>query len=148
MKASADCLRLIREFEGFRAKPYLCPAGVPTIGLGSTRYEDGRPVTLKDAPIDEARAAAIVMATLAKEYEPAVARYVQVPLNQRQFDALVDFAYNAGAQNLRTSTLLKKLNAGDYAGAGAEFGKWVMAGGKALPGLVRRREAERKLFLS
>jgi lysozyme len=147
MKASADCLRLIKDFEGFRAKPYLCPAGIPTIGYGSTRYEDGRAVTLKDTPIDEARAGQIVLSTLAKEYEPAVARYVQVQLTQGQYDALVDFAYNAGAQNLRTSTLLRKLNAGDVQGAAKEFDRWVNGGGRVLPGLVRRRKAEQELFL-
>jgi GH24 family phage-related lysozyme (muramidase) len=88
----------------------------------------------------------IMRATLTT-YEDAVKRYVSVNLTQGQFDALVDFAYNVGDQSLCTSTLLKKLNAGDYSGASAEFGKWVNGGGKKLPGLVRRREAERRLFL-
>lgn len=148
MNVSEKCLALIREFEGFRSKPYLCPAGVPTIGYGSTRYEDGTPVTLKDEPIDQARANAIMRTTLAREYEPAVQRYVKVPLTQGQYDALVDFAYNAGAKNLLQSTLLKKLNAKNYAGASKEFEKWVYGGGKVLPGLVRRRKAEQALFLS
>lgn len=148
MNVSEKCLALIREFEGFRSKPYLCPAGVPTIGYGSTRYEDGTHVTLKDEPIDQARANAIMRTTLAREYEPAVQRYVKVPLTQGQYDALVDFAYNAGAKNLLQSTLLKKLNAKNYAGASKEFEKWVYGGGKVLPGLVRRRKAEQALFLS
>ena len=148
MNVSEKCLALIREFEGFRSKPYLCPAGVPTIGYGSTRYEDGTPVTLNDDPIDQARANAIMRTTLAREYEPAVQRYVKVPLTQGQYDALVDFAYNAGAKNLLQSTLLKKLNAKNYAGASKEFEKWVYGGGKVLPGLVRRRKAEQALFLS
>ena len=148
MKASDRCIGLIETSEGFSAKPYKCPAGVWTIGLGSTRYEDGTPVKPTDPPITLDRSRQIVAATLASEYEPAVQRYVQVPLTQGQYDALVDFAYNAGAQNLRTSTLLKKLNAGDYSGASAEFSKWVNGGGKKLPGLVKRREAERQLFLS
>lgn len=148
MNVSEKCLALIREFEGFRSKPYLCPAGVPTIGYGSTRYEDGTPVTLKDEPIDQARANAIMRATLSREYEPAVRRYVQVPLTQGQYDALVDFAYNAGAKNLLQSTLLKKVNAKNYAGASKEFEKWVYGGGKVLPGLVRRRKAEQALFMS
>lgn len=148
MRASDRCLGIIREFEGFSAKPYRCPAGIPTIGFGSTRYEDGTPVKLTDAAIDKERAEAIMRATLAREYEPAVQRYVTVELTQGQYDALVDFAYNAGPQNLRTSTLLKRINAGDYAGAANEFGKWVYGGGKVLPGLVRRREAEKRLFLS
>lgn len=146
MKASAECLALIKSFEGFSAKPYRCPAGIPTIGYGSTRYADGRPVSLNDSPITEQQADEIMQATLTT-YEDAVNRYVSVSLNQWQFDALVDFAYNAGAQNLRTSTLLRKVNAGDFIGAAAEFGKWVNGGGKKLPGLVRRREAERVLFV-
>jgi lysozyme len=72
---------------------------------------------------------------------------VHVPLTQNQFDALVSFVFNLGVGNFRTSTLLKKLNAGDNDGAAQEFGRWIHAGGKALPGLVRRREAERALFL-
>lgn len=146
MDASSKCMDLIKQFEGFSAKPYLCPAGIPTIGYGSTRYADGTPVKLSDAPITEVAAEALVMATLNTEYVAAVNRYVQVPVNQNQFDALVDFCYNAGAKNLQSSTLLRLLNSGDYDGAANEFGKWVMGGGKKLPGLVRRREAEKQLF--
>jgi lysozyme len=125
--------------------PYLCPAGIPTIGYGSTRYADGRPVKLGDPPISQAQADAIMRATLG-EYEAAVTRYVTATINQNQFDALVDFAYNAGAQNLRTSTLLKMLNAGNVAGAKAQFSRWVYGGGKPLTGLVKRRAAEAALF--
>lgn len=146
MKPSEACLNIIRACEGFSSKPYICPAGVPTIGYGSTRYEDGTKVTMSDAPITQDRANAIMLATLQSEYAPAVDRYVKVPLTQGQYDALVDFAYNAGAQNLRNSTLLRKLNTGDYPGAAAEFGKWVYGGGKELPGLVKRRAMERALF--
>lgn len=146
MKASSDCLDLIEHFEGYSAKPYLCPAGVWTIGLGSTRYPDGRRVAPGDAAITIERARDMVCATLATEYEPAVNRYVQVPLAQHEFDALVDFAYNCGTQNLRNSTLLKLLNQGKRMEASMEFAKWVRAGDKILPGLVRRRAAETKLF--
>jgi lysozyme len=145
VKASVNVVKLIKLSEGFKAKPYLCPAGVPTIGYGSTRYPDGRVVTLQDAAISEETASAMVLATLS-EYENAVNRYVTVPLNQNQYDSLVDFAYNAGATNLRTSTLLKKLNLGDYIGAALEFGKWIYGGGKRLAGLVTRRAAEKNLF--
>lgn len=146
MKAGKDCLDLIEHFEGFSAKPYLCPAGVWTIGLGSTRYPDGRRVASGDAAVTLKQARDMVSATLAGEYEPAVNRYVQVPLQQPEFDALVDFAYNCGAQNLRNSTLLRLLNQGNRAEALLEFAKWVRAGGKVLPGLVRRRKAETELF--
>ncbi|CAB4152274.1 COG3772 Phage-related lysozyme (muraminidase) [uncultured Caudovirales phage] len=145
MKASKNCLELIKSSEGFSAKPYLCPAGIPTIGYGSTRYANGFAVSLKDTPITEQVAGDIMLATL-QTYEDAVTRYVTAPLNQNQFDALVDFAYNAGAQNLRTSTLVRKLNAGDYKGAAAEFPRWNMGGGKILTGLVTRRAKERALF--
>lgn len=145
MKVSDNCLELIRMSESFKAHPYLCPAKVPTIGYGSTRYADGRAIKLSDPPITEAQANGILFATLG-EYEGAVTRYVTVPLNQNQFDALVDFAYNAGAQNLRTSTLLKLLNQGKYDQAADEFGKWVYGGGKKLGGLVKRRGLERELF--
>ena len=147
MKASSKCIAMIKLFEGFSSTPYLCPAGVVTIGYGSTRDTDGKPITMKHPAITEAEAASLIRATLV-EYENAVNRYVKVVLNQNQFDALVDFAYNAGAKNLLTSTLLKKLNAGDYEGASKEFGKWIYGGGKKLNGLIRRREAERQLFIS
>jgi GH24 family phage-related lysozyme (muramidase) len=145
MKASEKCLELIRRFEGFRSKAYRCPAGVWTIGYGSTRYADGTRVHQSDPPITEAQADDIMRATLG-EYERAVDRYVSVFVNQNEFDALVDFAYNAGAKNLLNSTLLKKLNAGDRKGAAKEFERWVYADGQILGGLVRRRMAERVLF--
>ncbi|NTU59272.1 MAG: lysozyme [Chlorobiaceae bacterium] len=145
MQVSEGCLNLIRKSEGFRAKPYRCPAGIPTIGYGSTRYADGRAVKLTDSPITQEQADDIMRATLG-EYEAAVTRYVTVEINQNQFDALVDFAYNAGAQNLKNSTLLKLLNKGQYENAAIEFGKWVYGGGKKLGGLVTRRGLERELF--
>lgn len=145
MKASQNCLAIIQEFEGFSAKPYLCPAKVPTIGYGSTRYADGTKVTLNDAPISKEQGDQLLLDTLG-QYEDAVGRLAHVPLNQNQFDALVDFAYNCGVGNLEKSTLLKLLNAGDYKGAAVQFGVWVRGGGVELPGLVRRRAAERKLF--
>jgi lysozyme len=145
MQVSDNCLSIIREFEGFKSKPYLCPAGVPTIGYGSTRYADGTPVKLTDPEITREKADEIMRTTL-KEYEAAVNRYVTVGINQNQFDALVDFAYNAGAQSLRKSTLLKNLNKGNFAKAASEFDKWVFGGGKKLAGLVRRRSVERALF--
>ena len=145
MTASESCLELIRQYEGFRSAPYLCPAGVWTIGYGSTRYADGRAVQSTDPKITQAQADEIMRATL-KQYEDAVNRYVQVPISQNQYDSLVDFAYNAGAKNLLNSTLLRKLNLKDYAGAALEFSKWVFGGGSVLPGLVKRRAAEKELF--
>lgn len=146
MKTSDNGLALIKEFEGFSAKPYRCQAGVPTIGYGATYYPDGRRVTMQDRPVTEADATAMLRSMLAS-YEAGVSRYVQVPLTQGQFDALVSFAYNVGLSALKDSTLLRLVNARDYAGAAAQFARWNRAGGKVLPGLTRRREAERVMFL-
>ena len=145
MKVSKACIDLIKVSESFKAFPYRCPAGVPTIGYGSTRYTDGTKVKMTDPAISEPQAVDLMLANL-DEYEAAVRRYVTVPLTQGQYDALVDFAYNAGAQNLRTSTLLRLLNAGDYAGATNQFKRWIYADGKKLNGLVTRRAAEAALF--
>jgi len=146
MRSSANAIKLIEESETFESHPYLCPAGIPTIGYGTTIYENGAHVKLTDHPITQERAVAIMFHQLV-DYENAVNRYVKVPLTQNQFDALVDFAYNAGTGNLQKSTLLKKLNSGDYEGASKEFDKWVYGGGKKLGGLVTRRAAEKALFL-
>lgn len=146
MKTSDKGLELIKTFEGFRARPYRCPAGVPTIGYGATYYPDGRRVTMQDKPVSEADATAMLRSMLTS-YEAGVSRYVQVPVTQGQFDALVSFAYNLGLSALKDSTLLRLLNARDYAGAAAQFGRWNRSGGKVLPGLTRRREAERVMFL-
>ena len=146
MQASINCLNIIKKFEGLSLKPYLDVVNVPTIGYGSTHYENGIAVTLKDPSITKDRAISLMINTLAN-YVSAVNRMVQVPLNQNQFDALVDFAYNLGIGALQTSTLLRLLNAHDFNGASGEFGKWVHGGGEIQPGLVTRRELERKLFL-
>lgn len=145
MKTSPIGLSLIKESEGLRLKPYLCPAGVPTIGYGNTFYEDGTKVTMKDKAITPERAHTLLLLIAAK-FEKEVNAMVKVELTQGQFDALVDFAFNLGSGNLKSSTLLKKLNAGDYAGAANEFSKWVNSGGKPLPGLVTRRAKEKALF--
>lgn len=146
MKASSSCIELIKQFEGFRSKPYLCPAGVATIGYGSTYYADGSKVKIKDDSITEEEAVELLYTTIS-QYVDAVNKYVTVDINQNQFDALVDFAYNAGVGALQKSTLLKKVNAKDFVGAASEFGRWVKAGGKVLNGLVRRREKEKELFV-
>jgi lysozyme len=118
---------------------------VPTIGWGTITYEDGRKVAQGDL-INQARADELLAWELGVKAE-AVRRLVNVPLNSDQFAALVSFAYNVGPGNLGRSTLLKKLNAGDYAGAADEFPKWNRAAGKVLRGLTRRRNSERNLFL-
>jgi lysozyme len=140
MTPSPRCVELVKHFEGFRAKPYRCPAGVPTIGYGHTEG-----VSLSDPPITREPAAALLEGDLAV-FAAGVARLLTVPVAQNQFDALVSFAYNVGLGNLQRSTLLKMVNSGDLASAAREFAKWTKAKGVELPGLVRRRAAERALF--
>ena len=147
-KIGSKGLELIKQFEGFSSKPYLCPAGVPTIGYGSTRYADGRKVSMSDNPINEAGATSLLANTLG-QYEQAVDAYCVDTINQNQFDALVSFAYNLGNGNLKSSTLLKKVNANpNDPSIKDEFLKWNKAAGKVLSGLTKRREAERDLYFS
>ena len=145
-KASNNLIELIKKFEGFSNISYLCPANVATIGYGSTRYANGLKVTLKDNPITELQAIELLKNTL-KQYEQAVDSYCVDSINQNQFDALVDFAYNCGNGNLKSSTLLKKVNANpNDITIGLEFAKWNKGGGKILNGLVKRRAAESELY--
>ncbi|WES88792.1 lysozyme [Dickeya fangzhongdai] len=146
MQISNNGIALIKEFEGCRLSAYQDSVGVWTIGYGWTQAVDGKPVC-RGMQIDIATAERLLRCGVV-QYEQAVNQLAKVRLTQNQFDALVSFAYNLGTRSLSTSTLLKKLNAGDVAGAAAEFLKWDRAGGKVLPGLTRRRTAERELFLS
>ncbi len=136
---------LISGFEGTRFKAYDDGVGVWTIGTGTTVYPNGAKVKQGDTCTPE-QAKAYFKHDLAK-FEKTVNESVTVPLNQNQFDALVSLTYNIGSGAFNNSTLLKKLNKGDYQGAADQFLAWKKAGGKVLPGLVRRREAERALFL-
>jgi lysozyme len=138
-------VELIKEFEGLRLRAYLCPAGVATIGYGTTVYPTGYKVQMGDQCTAE-QAEEYLRSDL-RDFERDVERMVLVPLNTNQFAALVSFAYNLGAEALRKSTLLRLLNAHNYAGAADQFARWTYAAGKQLPGLVRRRAAERALFL-
>lgn len=143
---SKQGLDLIKRFEGFRNKPYLCSAGVPTIGYGSTFYLDKRKVSLQDPPISEEEATKL-LELVANDFAAKVIQMCSVELSQNELDALTSFAYNVGVDALKKSTLLKKLNAGDRKGAGEQFLVWNKAVGKVLPGLAKRREAERELFM-
>jgi lysozyme len=141
-------LDLIKSFEGLYLKPYLCPANVPTIGYGNTFYENGNKVTLKDPIITEARAIELLMFELGM-YEQKVDSYCIDTINQNQFDALVSFCYNVGPGNLKSSTLLKKVNVNpNDPTIKDEFLKWNKGGGKVLAGLTRRRNAEANLYFS
>ena len=145
MKTSSNGTALIREFEGFVASAYLGPAKVWTIGIGTTVYPNGTKVKKGDKCTQE-QALEYLQHDL-KSFEKTVNDSVKVPLSQNQFDALVSLSYNIGSGAFKNSTLLKKLNAKDYAGAADQFLVWNKGGGKVLKGLVRRRDAERALFL-
>ncbi|WP_288791147.1 lysozyme [uncultured Enterobacter sp.] len=146
MQTSEKGIALIKQFEGCKLTAYQDSVGVWTIGYGWTQPVDGKPIragmTIKQETAERLLKTGLV------SYESDVSRLVKVGLTQGQFDALMSFTYNLGARSLSTSTLLRKLNAGDYAGAADEFLRWNKAGGKVLNGLTRRREAERALFLS
>jgi lysozyme len=146
MITNAAGLSLIRQAEGLRLRAYLCPAGVWTIGIGTTVYPDGRKVQRGDKCTEQQ--ADRYLAHDLQEFERAVAAMVTVPLTGNQFASLVSLAYNVGIGALRGSTLLRLLNAGDYAGAANQFPRWNRGGGRVLPGLVKRRAAERDLFLT
>lgn len=140
MKTSQEGLDLIKKFEGCRLTAYKCPSGVWTIGYGHTKgVKRGHRITLEDA--NEYLKKDI------KVYEKSVSELTLRPLNQNQFDALVSFCYNCGVNAFKNSTLLKKLNKGDYEGVANEFPRWNKSNGKVLNGLAKRREAERQLFM-
>ena len=145
MKTSQSGISLIKGFEGKRLNAYYDGVGVWTIGFGTIKYPNGVWVKKGDT-CTEAQAESYLKNDLVK-FENAINRLVKVPLNQNQFDALSSFTYNLGETNLSSSTLLKKLNAKDYAGTADQFLRWNKAGGKVMNGLTRRREAERILFL-
>lgn len=140
MKTSNNGINLIKQFEGCILSAYKCPAGVWTIGYGHTKdVKLGMKIT-------SSQATELLKDDL-KTYESYVNKYVKVKLNQNQFDALVSFTFNCGGGALKSSTLLKKLNKGDYTGAANELLRWNKANGKVLAGLTRRRKAEKALFL-
>ena len=134
-------LGIIKKFEGLKLEAYLCPAGIPTIGVGHTRgVKLGQKISVEQAE-----------AFLSEDYkiaEDAVKRLVKVPLNGNQLGALTSFVFNLGEGRLMGSTLLRLLNQGEYRLAALEFDKWVYSGGKKLNGLIARRKAERELFES
>ncbi len=152
MKINEAGLQLIRQYEGFSPTPYLCPAGIWTIGYGRTQgvYKNTPRITVE-------KALSYLKADVA-DAEFIVKKHVTVPLNINQFSALVSFVYNVGAgregqkdgfvtlRNGEPSSLLKCLNRKDYDAAAFQFTRWIYGGGEKLPGLVARREAEQKLF--
>lgn len=140
MRTSDRGLSLIKSFEGLRLQAYQDAVGVWTIGYGATRGVKAGMAISKDQ-------AERMLVNDVQRFEPDIDRLVKVPLSQNQWDALMSFVYNLGAANLESSTLLRLLNQGDYAGAADQFPRWNRAGGKVLQGLVKRRAAERAMFL-
>lgn len=140
-------LNLIKKWEGLRLSAYLCAAGVPTIGYGSTRYPNGKKIMLGEKLASEKEATQLLLATLSP-YEDAVNKHLP-NLNQCQFDALVAFSYNVGTGALVKSTLMRKAKANSADPSIVdEFLKWNKAGGKALTGLTNRRREEANLYFS
>lgn len=142
MKTSPAGIALIKEHEGYREKPYICSAGKLTVGFGHV-------VQIGEyfSKVTPAQAEQILRDDLA-EAEAAVNLLVKTRLTQNEFDALVSFTFNLGAGRLKKSTLLSLINKSMKFAAAQEFDKWVFAGGKKLRGLMKRREAEKQLFLT
>ena len=146
MIVSKNGLDLIKEFESFKSKPYLCPSQKATIGYGLTYYPDGKKVTLQDKEITEEKAFEILEYIANKDFGSNIKKVVKVPLNQNQFDALVSFAYNIGNGNFNSSTLLRWLNQGNYKEASLQLLRWDKSKGIVLNGLTKRRKSEKALF--
>jgi lysozyme len=145
MKTPKSAIELIKSFEGIRLEAYLCPANVPTIGYGSTTYQNGSKVKLGDSmsPIE----AEELLIHEINKFETYVKRILKSKVTENQFGALVSFCFNLGPKNLENSSLLRKVNANpNDATIRDEFMKWVNAGGKKLAGLERRRKAEADLY--
>ena len=142
MTAIEIAAALARRFEGCYLSPYLCPAGVATIGFGATFYPDGRAVTLKDMPITRAYADYMLIWMIKNVYMPAVIKLCPRIDTPQRAAALIDFAFNLGTGRLRSSTLRKRVNAGEWDLVPTELRKWNKGGGRVLRGLVARREAE------
>ena len=134
---------LCRPFEGLRLKPYICPAGYPTLGYGTVWKPDGTKVTMEDAPITKEIAEEWLISELERNYLPGVLKaspsLIAYP---RVLGAMTDFAYNLGVARYRGSTLRKRVDAQDWEGAKEQLMLWTRGGGKVLPGLVKRRQAE------
>jgi lysozyme len=135
---------LARRFEGLHLKPYLCPAGVATIGYGATFYEDGTPVRLTDQAITKARSEALLLWMIRSVYMPSVIKLCPgIGLQPAgHIAAVIDFTFNLGVGRLKGSTLRKRINANEWGAVPTELRKWTRGGGKVLKGLVIRREAE------
>lgn len=148
MKLDEKGAELICSFEGFESKPYLDSVKIPTIGFGSTYYENGTRVTLLDNPITKEHALNMFK-SIGDRFSLAVSNKLSVKLTQNQFNACVSIAYNIGTGNFLSSTLLKKINLNpNDPSIKSEFMKWNKAGGKELEGLTTRRKKEADLYFT
>lgn len=146
MIISKKGLDLIKKHEGFRNHPYLCPAGIPTIGYGMTFYPNGKKVTMNDEPLTMLDATQYLLQVIEK-FENGVNELVKQPLTQNQFDALVSFAFNVGLGAFKNSTLLKRVNNDpNDEDIAYQFSRWNKAGGVVLKGLKKRRNQESWLY--
>jgi len=133
---------LIKKYEGFSSKPYLCPAGVPTIGYGSTHYSDGTKVTMNDKPITKETADALLLNYVLNEINPHIR---DLTLTDNQKEAITSLIYNIGWPAFSKSKCYKAIKAGDMCTAYVEW-EWIKGGGKVLPGLIKRRAEEKYMF--
>lgn len=139
-------LVLIKHFEGFYPRPYLCSAGVATIGYGTTRYPNGVAVTLRDSPITHEQAIEYMLHEVRRNCVPALIKLCPGADTAERAAALIDFLFNLGSGNLKASTLRRRVNEQDWNAARVEILRWCKAAGRELKGLKRRREAEAQLL--
>ena len=147
MKLSDNGFRLLGELEGIVLKPYKDSVGIPTIGIGSTYYEDGTKVKMTDKAITKERAIQLAK-NVVKSFEEQVNKSILLPMTQNQFDAMVLLCYNIGKSGFARSSVVRNFNLGNIQRAADSFLLWNKAGGRVVQGLVNRRNKERSLFLS
>jgi len=140
-------LALIKRFEGCRLKPYLCPAGIATIGYGSTRYPNGRRVTMQDEPISEEKAE-VFLYYIVTRIAYSIFKLCPILLTEDRGKqaSIIDFVYNLGTGNLKASTLRRRINEGNWDETAHELRKWIYGGGRRLRGLIIRRNVEARFF--
>ena len=147
MQLSTNGFNLLAELEGVVLNPYKDSVGIPTIGIGSTYYEDGTKVTMKDKAITKERAIQLAK-NVVKSFEARVNEVILLPMTQNQFDAMVLLCYNIGESGFARSSVVRNFNAGNLQKAADSFLLWNKAGGKVSKGLTNRRQKERNLFLT